>query len=419
VQIADPDGYDSDPDRHEEALVEQSREPSQQNKMLHHEISERKKTEQALRESEERYRTLFEMMDEGFCVFEMLLDEHGEPVDYRWLETNPAFERHTGLKDPVGRTARELVPGLEQHWVDIYGRVALTGEAVRFAQASEAMGRWFDVEAFRIGDPAALRVALLFTDITERKRAEDALRELNETLEQRIVERTEQVRQLTAALTLAEQEERRRVSQVLHDDLQQLLYGVMVRLQILHDRLAGEDNPSLTRTVGRLQVQVEQAAHVTRTLVTELNPPIFESEGLAGALEWLVNHMQDMHGLSISLTVREPCEPRSARIRTLLVQMTRELLFNVVKHAGVLEVRVVLEREGEVLYLHVEDRGAGFDVAASTEGARQPRTYGLHSIAERLRLLDGDLQIRSAPGQGTRVTLIAPCLDDSKREGAG
>jgi two-component system, chemotaxis family, CheB/CheR fusion protein len=372
--------------------------------------------EQALRESNERYRTIFEMMDEGFCVFEILLDDEGIPVDYRWLETNSAFERHTGLTSVVGRTAREMVPGLEQHWVDIYGRVALTGEPVRFVQQSEAMGRWFDVEAFRIGDPSALRVALLFTDITERKRAEDALRELNETLEQRIAERTAQVRQLTASLTLAEQEERRRVSQVLHDDLQQLLYGVMVRLQILHDRLAGEDNPSMTRSVQRLQGQVEQAVHVTRTLVTELNPPIFESEGLEGALDWLVHHMREMHGLAATMTVREPCEPRSARIRALLVQMTRELLFNVVKHAGVLEAHLVLEREGTTLRLHVEDEGVGFDVEAATEGAKQQRTYGLHSIAERLRLLGGDLRIHSAPGQGTRVTLIAPCSDDSEQE---
>lgn len=115
-------------------------------------------------------------MHEGFCVLEMVVDEGGVPVDYRFLETNPAFERHTGLVDAVGRTARDLVPGLEDHWVEIYGHVALTGEPNRFVEESPAMGRWFEVEAFRIGEPGQLQVALLFRDITAQTRAEENLR---------------------------------------------------------------------------------------------------------------------------------------------------------------------------------------------------------------------------------------------------
>jgi PAS domain S-box-containing protein len=133
--------------------------------------------QQALRESEERYRTLLDSTNEGFCIFEMLFDADGKPIDYRWLETNPAFERHTGLVDAVGKTALELVPGLERHWVEIYGRVAKTGEPERFVQESRVMGRWFEVDALRIGAPEQRRVALLFNDITERKRVEEALRE--------------------------------------------------------------------------------------------------------------------------------------------------------------------------------------------------------------------------------------------------
>jgi PAS domain S-box-containing protein len=107
----------------------------------------------------------------------MLFDADGMPIDYRWLETNPAFERHTGLVDAVGKTALELVPGLERHWVEIYGRVAMSGKPERFVQESKAMGRWFEVDALRIGKPEQRRVALLFNDITERKRVEEALRE--------------------------------------------------------------------------------------------------------------------------------------------------------------------------------------------------------------------------------------------------
>lgn len=134
-------------------------------------------SEEALAESEQRYRMLFEAIDEGFCVFEVLFDEDGIASDYRFLETNPTFEQHTGLSNAVGRTALELVPDLEPHWLEVYGRVAKTGHRERIVEESKAMGRWFEVDAFRIGDPQNHRVALLFKDITESKRAADALRE--------------------------------------------------------------------------------------------------------------------------------------------------------------------------------------------------------------------------------------------------
>jgi PAS domain S-box-containing protein len=146
-------------------------------------ITDRKQAEEALRESEEKYRTLFNSIDEGFCICEMLVDENGKPYDYRWLEINPMFELHTGLKNPVGKTALQLIPNLEQHWVDIYGKVALTGEPVRFTQGSEVMGRWFDVYSFRVGQPEKHQFAILFTDITVRKRTETALLESQERLQ--------------------------------------------------------------------------------------------------------------------------------------------------------------------------------------------------------------------------------------------
>ena len=136
-------------------------------------ITQRKHAEAALRESESRYRTLFESIDEGFSVIEVIFDEAGKPVDYRFLEVNAAFERHTGLVAAVGKTIRELVPTHDKHWFDIYGRVALTGEPVRFQDRAEALHRWFDAYAFRVGPPDSRRVAVIFNDITGRKRAEE------------------------------------------------------------------------------------------------------------------------------------------------------------------------------------------------------------------------------------------------------
>jgi PAS domain S-box-containing protein len=123
--------------------------------------------------SDERYRALFSSIDEGFCVVEVLFDDHGRPADYRFLEINPAFERHTGLVGAAGRRMRELAPAHEQHWFDTYGRVALTGQPVRFVNEAKALGgRWFDVNAFRVGPPERRQVGILFMDITDRKRVE-------------------------------------------------------------------------------------------------------------------------------------------------------------------------------------------------------------------------------------------------------
>ena len=135
-------------------------------------VNERVRAERAMQESEQRYRTLFESIDQGFCVIEMLFDESGEPVDYRFLEANPAFVHQTGLENALGRTVREFAPAHEKHWFEIYGRVAVTGEPIRFEAPAAALDRWYDVYAFRIGDPTLRHVAVLFTDIRLAKVAE-------------------------------------------------------------------------------------------------------------------------------------------------------------------------------------------------------------------------------------------------------
>ena len=135
-----------------------------------------------LRESEEKYRSLFESIDQGFCTLEVMFDEGGQAVDYRLLSINPCYERRTGLVNVAGRRIREIVPQLEDHWFQAYGQVAKTGESMRFEGEVAQLGRHYDVYAWRIGEPQERKVAVLFNDITERKQTEAALRESEERL---------------------------------------------------------------------------------------------------------------------------------------------------------------------------------------------------------------------------------------------
>nr|WP_302474502.1 PAS domain S-box protein [Roseococcus sp. MDT2-1-1] len=161
--------------------------------VIHHVVdaTERVRAEAVMRESEARYRALFETIESGFCIVEVDLDAPGGRIDYRVVEANPAFYRQAGFSEAVlGQWLREVAPGLEEQWYEVYGRVALTGRPERFEQHSDMLGRSFEVYAFRVGEPEARLVAILFNDISARRIAEGRLRELNETLEQRVAVRT-------------------------------------------------------------------------------------------------------------------------------------------------------------------------------------------------------------------------------------
>jgi PAS domain S-box-containing protein len=139
------------------------------------EITDRKLVEEKLAESEKHYHTLFDAIDEGFCIVEVIFDENEKPVDYLFLEINPSFEKQTGLIDAKGKRMRELVPNHEEFWFETYGEIAITGKALRFENIAEQLHRWYNVYAFRVGQPEDRQVAILFNDITERKRTVLAL----------------------------------------------------------------------------------------------------------------------------------------------------------------------------------------------------------------------------------------------------
>jgi len=208
--------------------------------------TETQQAAQALRASEDRYRTLFESMDQGFSIIEMLFDEDGRPADYRFLEMNAMFERHTGLAGATGKTIRELVPDLDRFWFDTYGQVALTGKAVRFENEATAMGRWFDVYATRLGGADSRKVALLFSDITARRLAE------------------EQLRQLAADLSDADRRKTEFLATLAHE-LRNPLAPIRSGLGFL--RLAGDNPAALLKVREMMERQVGHMVHLIDDLL--------------------------------------------------------------------------------------------------------------------------------------------------------
>ena len=146
-------------------------------------ITEIKSVRKALQQSELRYQTLFNTLQEGFCIIEVLFDDNDRPVDYRFLEYNPSFEIQTGMQNVQGKMIRELFPQMDAHWFEIYGKVALTGEPVRFENEVKALNRWFDISAYRIDGDISRKVAILVNDITAIKLKEEALEKSEERLQ--------------------------------------------------------------------------------------------------------------------------------------------------------------------------------------------------------------------------------------------
>jgi DNA-binding NarL/FixJ family response regulator/signal transduction histidine kinase len=256
----------------------------------------------------------------------------------------------------------------------------------------------FDEEQARILHELAGDLAFGITALrtqTERNQARGAAEE-----------RAEQLRALALQLTQAEQVERRRLAKVLHDHLQQLLVCAKFSLSLLSRKARAKDDE---QTMQQLSETIDEAIGAARSLTAELSPPLLHEKGLVAGLEWLSRQMMKKHGLKVEVQADGNAEPATEQMRLFLFESVRELLFNIVKHAKVASARVQLNRLGSgQIRITVADEGAGFEPQRLSGRVGLAGGFGLFSIRERLGYLGGSMEVDSAPGRGSRFTLVAP-----------
>lgn len=242
-------------------------------------------------------------------------------------------------------------------------------------------------------------------DITERKLSEKKLYESNE-----------QLRSLTSQLLMAEERERRRIAVELHDHIGQTLAVIKMNLDTLQGSSTASD---LAKSLEPIRKLTNEAIQQTRTLMTELSPPVLYDLGFIEAMQWLTEQIQTKYGITVFLQNDHKFREIDQDIRILLFQVIRELLMNIVRHAKASKALVSLRQTGKNIHVMVKDDGIGFDVARVGNTASQNEGFGLFSIQERLRHLGGSFEIETKPGWGTCIKLTTSLKIKSKRKERG
>jgi PAS domain S-box-containing protein len=255
----------------------------------------------------------------------------------------------------------------------------------------------------RSEDGKLLGIAEFASDITEQKRAEEALGKTHAELESRVRERTEQLTSLTAELSLAEEKERRRIATELHDQVGQTLIMSKIGLDSLSPYMpAGEFEAAHSE----IRKQIARSLEDIRLLTFQLSPPLLYEVGLEAALEWLGEEFEEKHGFRVAFQDDGKRKPLDEETGIALYQMVRELLVNAAKHAKAKTVGISVERVSGRIRISVVDNGVGFDTVNGM--GRRKRGFGLFNIRQRIEYLGGRLEVESRMGDGTRVTLALP-----------
>jgi PAS domain S-box-containing protein len=333
------------------------------------------------------YRTMVESMNEGAVTL---------ISDGTIFYSNPRFCEmvQVDCEKLVGVQFQDLLPKEELEAFEVIlketGQNGLRGKFNLQAVTGKRTPVQLSVYQLKTGSEAnAYGIAIIATDISERVQTEA------------------KIRSLASKLTLVEQEERHRISQVLHDDLQQRLFAIKAQLSFLND--TPEKDKIAVGTLlelDQIQEALSETIAITRNLSIDLNPVVLHGEGLAEAMSWLAFRMKEQYGLQMELEAKESFNDLDHHMRMLLFQSIRELLFNVVKHAGTLETKVILEKVDDCGRITVSDEGKGFDAEAVMKDVKV--AHGLLIVQDRLNLLGCSMEVISKPREGTRVVINLP-----------
>jgi PAS domain S-box-containing protein len=353
-------------------------------------ITDRVRAEKALRESEQKYRGIVEntqdviMLTRSDGIITYLSPAARQVLGYEPEELvgRQPWIIHPDDLDRMRCVYEEALCGRARSGTNVEYRIVTKNGQVKWVSHS-----WSVIP----GEPEHTIVSVV-QDISARKAAQD-----------QIQRHQEQLRALASELVLAEERERRQLAGDLHDEISQLLTLARIRLGVLERSAAGTD---LAGRLGELRPPIEQAIQAVRSLTFQLCPPALYDLGFVPAAEWLAEDMQQRYGLRVEVCDDGADKPLDERMRVVLFRSLREVLINAAKHSGVDSAQVRIRREGTRVLVQVEDAGAGFDWQGH-RGRMRPG-FGLFSIEERLGYLGGRLEIRSAPGGGTTVTLEAP-----------
>ncbi|MET0335670.1 MAG: PAS domain S-box protein, partial [Rhizobacter sp.] len=408
-------------------------------------LTERKAAEAALRESERKFRTLFESMDEGFCVIEFLDGPDGPMSDYIHIAANPAYLANAGIANVVGQRVREMVPLEAEGWVRIYRDVLVTGQPIRFERELEKTGRYLELAAFRI-DPAERRqVAVLFQDVTLRHRAERALRDLNDTLERRVAD--EVAGRLRIEDALRQSQKMEAVGQLtggIAHDFNNMLAVVIGSLELLDRRFVAEGDARAKRYIEAAKVGAKRAAQLTQRLLAfsrqqPLKPESVDANKLVAGMSDLLRHslggaiqLESVLAGGLWRTHADPNQLESVILnlavngRDAMGENGRLTIETANCH---LDERYVADHlgvsAGQYVLIAVTDTGSGmapdivakaFDPFFTTKEVGRGTGLGLSQVYGFVKQTGGHVKIYSEVGEGTTVKVYLPRLMGAQAE---